>query len=252
MNLTCTVDTRKLNLGIAVAMDYTKRTLAEKCNSVAYFVARGAYERTPFVAVERINQELAVKGNPVMGRSGKALKGKFTYASLRTVSTKNRDVPLAALIINKMVKQGGRSLGKGFNLAQSPFKGLPRALGAQKMAAFIDKLIKKRRSSTHFLASGWIPAMKIFDKYAKKNESRSATPDLGTGKPAVEGVTVSAMIENDVGARGPVAASSNKALLTYGTPALQSSIDAEGTSQMNHALKAMEMELSGKTNAHWK
>jgi hypothetical protein len=253
-----------LEEGIKAAQLYSERTLPQIVNISAYYIALDARDQTRFVDVGRIDAELSTMVEPVYGRSGKVLKSKKMYAALANVRiAKGRMagklVPLAALIIQKMV--GSYEFLRGderYPLSHSPFKGFNRALGAQKMAYYIDKLIKGRHSSTHYLASGWTPVVEAlkrccgnFIKGGRVHYAGLNNPELGYAKPATEN-DATCTIENLVGEKGEHAERANEQLHLIAGPALQRAVDNEGVKQMQYALDHANKELAATVNPLWK
>lgn len=259
MDIGVQIDTRNLEAGIAAGRKFSHRSLAQTVNSAMYYVAVDAQSRTPFVTPATIDAELSAIVAPVIGRTGKALKGKKAYLTGKTAytgvrkSSQGKEVPLAALIINKMAKEG-KSLGKGFTLSRSPFAGVPRALGAQKMKAFVDRLIKNRRRSTHFLQAGYRDAIDTLKSIVRGNVTGNNSiggKGLGFVVPAVAGVEVYGRMENDVGEGGEHAAEHNEALFIHSAPALQQAVDSEGYTRIARALQATEKDLADRIKPHW-
>jgi hypothetical protein len=220
----------------------------------------------PHSTASQIQQEFAVQKLPVQGISGRNLKNKFFYKSGKA-NIRGREVELAVLIIQARARAGSKynsRTGSRWQIPEHPFKGLPRALQHQKMAALIDRMIKGRDSSTHFLAAGFIAptkafaaAMGRFHGSGGKNmpggkESRSEA-NLGAGIPAKDGTYLAiGRILNLIGTQGKNAASMNRALFMHGEPTLQRAIDREGQAQMDWAMKKFVRDNSQAVNKHWK
>lgn len=269
--ITITVDTARLVAGIRAAMAYTKRTMPQMINTSAYFVANAAFKGTPSVNPATIDSELGTLVIPTIGRSGKALKNKGTFGADKMVTVvrngKSSEVPLAVLIIQARSNPSSKFnqlTGGAYALPRSPFKGFNRSLGNQKMAALIDKMIKRRHQGVHFLAAGWLPAIQALAGRAGRRFMRGATAtpgggknatigSLGSSKAAVEGgLECYAMIENAVGTQGKNAKNHNAALLTHGTVPLQEAMDGEGERNIQYGLRKMHEELQKEVGQHWK
>lgn len=257
MNVSVAIDTSGLTRGIAAASQYSKRTLPQIVNTSAYWVAVNARKEMPFVAAEKVDSELGVIATPVVGKRGVALKRKKTLAGK---AMGRIGVPLAAMIVVARAKAGSRynqSTNARYALPKNPFKGVSRAEGAAAMRALVDKMLKARHRSGHFLQAGWLGAIRMLRGLVNASflqtaaESASGGNNLGTASPASEGATCQASIENLVGLEGQNAASFNQALHRYGTGPLQRAIDGEGRRQMEYALKKAELGLANAAAPSW-
>lgn len=264
--LSAVVDHSKLTAGLEAAAKYTRRSLAQMVNTAACEVAIGAKNGMPFVPMGRIDAELAVITVPRIGKRGKPLKTKSNYAGGMSATQRNNSAPLAVLIIqarsNRLSRYSFLTAGRYYS-GRSPFYGVSRAQGAAAIAAAVSRMIKARHSSTHFLMSGWLPAIKrLLPLSANKWRRRSAGPpldghpfdeSLGDATPAREGgFAVIAVIENLVGMDGKNAASFNMALIKYGTEPLQRAMDNEGARNLEYALSKMGGDLKQITDSTWK
>lgn len=275
MNVHVTIDTSRLSDGLAAAAKYTKRTLPQVVNTAAYWIAVNAKNSMPYVEVKKIDIELGTIVTAVIGKRGQPLSKK--YAKNRRLSGGKmgdivKDVPLAALIIAASAKPGSRynSLTNSrWAIGKNPFKGVSRAAGAATMRSLIHRMINRRHSSSKFLLSGWIPAIQKLLPYSMQKFMRgSGNPltgvkeflggagvnghsEFGSATPAVDGFTVMAVIENNIGAMGKNAENYNQALIRYGAPVLQSAVDREGDQQMKYALGKMEKEMKTEVDKYW-
>jgi hypothetical protein len=264
---TVRVDGTRLNRGIELAMEFTTRAPADTVNFAAKEVAFGAYARTPVTGASRVDAELGVIGRPVIGVSGKTLKGKFNYkgTAKKRVVRNGRvvEVPFAVLIVQARTRPGSNYnvlTGGRYQLPPGIYKGLTAKQGQMLMAMYVDLMIKARhRSANGFIRAGFIPAMTLFKalspvKYGGGggNIPPGQNTLLGRAVPALAGQTdVFAIIENDAGVDNRNA-SHNAAMLRVGAPALQAAMDEEGRKQMEYALrKAGEEDLRRPVQAAW-
>ena len=277
MNVTVEIDTSRLNLGLRLARQYSHSTLPELVNTAACVVAYFAKNETPYVTIQRIDEELGTIVTPVIGKRGKPLSQKNAenkiYSGGKTVTVNGREVPIAALIISASVVRpdiGATPSAKKYNQlthfrwarASSPFKGVSRAAGAAAMKAAISRMIKRRHSSIKFLMSGWTPVVQALLPLSKTKFIRGSPPlndkknyygaELGHATPATMGDVCVATIENLVGMEGPNAENYNAALMTHGMAALQSAVDREGNYEIEYACKKMEKELADFVNPIWR
>jgi hypothetical protein len=272
MPITVTLDMSRLNRGIEESGRYSRRTTPELVNTAAYWVAVNAKAGMPFVTAERVDTEMGTIVSPVIGVSGKVLKRPKFFSSGKKVSVRGsgggaaREVPLAAMIVAARAKAGSKYnqlTNNRYALSRNPFKGFSRSLGAQKMAALVNKMIASRHSSGRFLMAGWIPVVQGLRPYTAQRFLRGGASasegsgafyggELGRASAAKEGERCTAVIENDVGGQGENAVSMNRALLQYGSGPLQAALDGEGTRMIEYGLRKMEAELAERVNREWK
>lgn len=257
MEIDCKIDVSGLVRGIAAGRKFSRKALSKTINSALLHVAVDAQDRTPFVQVQTIDAELNAVRAAVVGRSGKALKGKASFTTGRNVRhpTTGQMVPLAALIIQAKAGGDNATLGKGFSLTRSPFFGVSRSLGAQKMRYYVDRLVKNRHRSTHFLASGWREAIEILKTMVSsglRGQEGIGGQGLGSAIPAPEGDSTRGEMANEVGEQGPDAKAANEALWIHAAPALQAALDEEGRGRLNVALKKMGSEFQEAVQPHWR
>ncbi len=256
-----------LQRGLALASAHTKRTLPELVNTSGYWIAINAKAGLPFVTPEKIDIELWTIKTPVIGARGKPLKRKKFYRAGFSPQQRSEAAPLAALIIQARARPGSAYndlTNNRYALAASPFKGVSREAGAARMAALIDKMIKQRHRSGHFLIAGWIPNIRTLAPLASQKFLRGGPSplegqrsyygaNLGEATPARPNLLLCiCKIENHVGTQGPNAANFNRALILYGQPGLQSAVDREGKQQAQYGLQKAGAELKQLVDKHWK
>jgi hypothetical protein len=231
------IDSTGLNTGLKAARGYSDRSVPELVNTAAYWVSVNSQRLMPVVRAPKIDSELAVISNPVIGKRGKALKNRKTYTAAPQASA---TPPLAVMIVAARANPNSRynqRTNQRYALAKNPFKGVSREAGRAAMRAFVDAMIKMRRSSGGFLAAGWGQVASKLHAFAKHK-----------WMPGKSGAECTVTIENIVGMEGANAASHNAALLTEGAPGLQRAVDYEGKRQMEYALKHFEKELAELVN----
>lgn len=194
-------------------MRHTKRTYTEVLNTKAFFIARKALAFTKKASAQDIGDTLgrlvAVRRTSLTLRSVKSQR--FELAPAREY-----DAPLAALIVNARAAPGEGKYGPQMTLA-------------------IRKMINSRMRSIAFLKSGWIPAIRILEPYAR--DKRGAAPrdpqarifgqEKGSAVPAIEGETMITSIINSALGTG---ATGSKALAKYGGEALDRAFADEAAS----------------------
>jgi hypothetical protein len=254
--ISVTIDSSGLNAAIAKALEFSKRTPAQMCNTVALEVAIAAKNNTPFVPVSRIDTELDVIATPVIGKRCKPLKNKKTFSGGAT----NGDVPLAVLIVQARANPSSiyNQRTNSRYAMSSPFKGVSREAGRIAAAAAVHRMIASRHSSPHFLQAGWLEPIDLLrpfsvNKYRQSlvmpTGGQSNFSKFGDAKPAVAGqLNTACTIENNIGYDGKNAASFNEALLKYGTEPLQRAVDNEGLKAMNYYWSKAGAEMEREFN----
>lgn len=268
INISCKIDTSKLNQGLAIAAQFTKRTPAEAVNTAGLEVAINAKYRTPFVKVKTIDEELGTMSIPTIGRNGRELNQKYSKNKTfygTAMGDLQKEVPLTVLIMMARARPGSNYnilTNNRYAIPQGSFKGFSRALMLFKMQTMIDNMIKQRHQSGNFLMVGWNPAIEILKRYSVNKWRRGGPPsregennyrggDLGSATAAQPGAELAiCIIENNIGGEGVNAANFNRALLEYGTEPLQRALDDEGAKQMQYFLDhAGKAELEKPFNA---
>lgn len=255
------INMKGLEKGMAAGLLFTKRTPVQVVNTAAYWVALNTRDAIPFVTPEKIDTELSVIQNPVIGKRGKPLKRKKVYTPKAT-----GEAPLAALIVAARANPSSyynRVTNARYLLTKNPFKGVSRAAGRAAMALLIDKMVKARHKSGRFLKSSFVPIVRALFPFAAQKYvpgGGSVTGDrgsyygTGTGvaSPAREGNRIVATISSLLGMEGRNAPSHNRALWTFAAPVLQDMVDREGRKQMEYALKKGGVEFKEALERHWK
>ena len=260
------VDTRKLTEAIRWRRDALKsRTMREIVCTAALEVAIGARANMPYVEQSTIDSELGVFVTPPMNKRGsRAIYTRKTriYGSMRQNLTQkpwlHTNAPIAALIINAQVNYQSvynAATNRRYYRAASPFKGKSRIAGRAAMSAAINRMIRSRHSSTHFLQSGWVAAIRALAPHSSNRGRASlAGPDRGNiwdkGRAIITetNASVSVLIENAIGLEGINAQNFNAALWLHGADGLQAAVDAEAASMTRHILDQLTKD-DAKANA---
>ncbi len=271
------IDTTKLTAAFELAIRYSTRAPEKMVRDSAFYVAVKAQNLTPFVSQATIDTELGTLVTPRMGKRGQPLSQKYaknkTLSSGRRVTTnRGTAVPLMAMIIQASVIRPdvARSTpaAKRYNQLthfrwariSSPFRGVSRAAGAAAMRAAVDRAIKSRHSSTHFLAAGWVAVCQKLRAYRYGGAPALDVPaglapdaSLGTFTVTGTGAKVTITIENLVGmlpgARGNNSENYNRALHQYGAGPLQQAVDEQARNMFDRYLPRMQSELAAPFNA---
>src|ERR1035437_3203558 len=139
-----------------------RRTIQEQCVTSATFIAARAQKGMAFVVIGTIDAELEVEVFPLTatGRPSKAKKPKkFSVAPQKGVR-----VPIGVLIVMARMNEGSK-----YNKDTGSRWALPNNLPTGKdtkqarmgmIEAFLQKMTMARHSSTHFLLTGWTPAIR--------------------------------------------------------------------------------------------
>jgi hypothetical protein len=258
-----TWDHSRLTAAINRRLQFPGRSEAQIVNTAAFWIAANTKATTPFVPVPRIDAELAVRVTPRIGKRGQVLSQRSARNRILSgaagTARISPSIPLAALIIQASATRGSnynRRTNNRWARTASPFAGVSRARGAQLMRETIHRMISARYSSTHFLQSGWVRAVRALRPFAVNKFRRGSAPPLedastdrggmprGEGIPAVEGShTVFAMIENATGMAGTVnAANYNQALITHGAQALENAVRTESRLMEEYAARQMDKD----------
>jgi hypothetical protein len=259
MNIFAHVDTSGLTQAINVRSKLmsSKRTMRQIVCTAAHEIAIGAAQRMPYVETSTIDSELNVwysLGKTAKGKASKAKRnmiantGKVRLGAGGMGGVINR-VPLAALIINAQVMgvRSGKSSQPGMSRYNqlthmryarpySPFAGVSRRQGREAMRAAVNRMIRARHSSTHFLQSGWNYAINaLAGETANRGRrrmvgfktKRASSQTMGEVTIRSDAHSAWVYVANEAGAQSLNATSFNEALWRHGQPGLQASIAEE-------------------------
>lgn len=126
-------------------MAVTKRSLAYVLNQKGFSVAIAASKLTAKADKAKIASDLNAAGQG--------------------------GAPIAALIINKALKEGG---ARGKRISKIVGEPMGRGLFGAKMKEAVRKFIASRRASSAFLRSGWLPGVAVFAKAIGKSPAKNA------------------------------------------------------------------------------
>lgn len=252
------IDSSRLNAALKISGEFSRRTPAELANTAGFFAMRDAVRKAPKVPVSRIDKELAVEVQAVIGRRGKPLSTKYARNQVLvgragTARPPLAHVPIAAIIMSARANPRSnynRSTNNRYAISHSPWKGVDRKTGAALMKAAISRMIKARHSAVAFLASSLIPVIRgleahvdrryrrgvpAMDSEASRSYKRSRV-DKGHVAPAFPGeISANCTIEIVIGMVGVNFASHNEAMHRYLAPVIQAALDTEALKQLTYA-----------------
>jgi len=255
--ITFTVDTTRLNAALDYASKFSARSGRKILMATAFYVAVKAQKMTPHVETSRIDREMGIEvrpGRTKAGRVSKSKKNVVLHGARRITfgaghARAGESMPLAAAIIQASVwpgmtlvelKRYNKLTNNRWLRSRSPYAGVPRPMGRMLMRAAVSRMLKSRRSSTHFLQVGWGVVCKKLRALHFSGEDMvgggwttlSATNmDLGAATYGEGGWKSWVRIENRIGMqpgkKGDNSASYNRALHKYGGPALQAAVNEQ-------------------------
>lgn len=243
MELSAKTDTSVLEQAIVQFLDFSSRTMAEQCVTSMGIILSNARRGTPFTEIGRIDAELEVTSTPVLAKSG-ARKGLPLKSGKANISVPERGVA-AMIVVSRMHPKSPYSVSTGnrWPVAMPATKGA--AAFWQYVQEAAQRMVKARKSSTHYLEAGWIEPIRdclsspfFKGKYRTiKSGNAGSFNSMDRRDPArlgdlvidVTADVVRVYAENDVGAGGNdvLDQKHRQALIRYGTPPLQDAIDKE-------------------------
>lgn len=260
MIATCQIDTTNWLRGHELLHRYSRTMPSEALAKSVAFVVKDAKARTAYVPPDRIDTELAVQVTPVIGARGKPLSTKYAknrvYNANGTGSGGNPypEVPLAWLMIGARANVGSKfnasTSGRWAIAGGHPFKGHSVSEFAGIMSQLVSRMVKSRRSSTHFFEQSWnavltalapfVPAR--YQAYFQGAAGRTGMPnEIGKADMAGRGTLAPSLrIENRLGMDGEfpnLDAQRNAAAHRILEPALQAAIDRNFEEQMEIAAR---------------
>ncbi len=218
-------DQTKFNAALKAHLENTSRTVERVVNGHAFHVALAASKLTtkthPTSIKESLGRYISVHRVSSSGRVSNVRRLRFTQG-------RDHPAPLAALIVN----------------ARRGKKNEPGLYG-RAMTAAMRNLLKVRNRSIAFIASGWIPAIKILGRFADKDGKPGLEASVvqvgarkGTATPARKGSVMVAQIINNAVAKHD----KKGALAHYGARGLQLAFDQETASITKHLADKLKPE----------
>ena len=250
VQMTVVADTRQLETEVFPALlAYGRRTLQEQCVTSATFIAYRAQAGTPAADIATIDDELEVAVVPVLSKQGKR-KGLPIKSGRKNVNVPDVSVAMMIAIarLHPNSKYSGLT-GNRWPVAMPDTEGTGEFMDF--MAQVAARMVLARHSSTHFLKTGWTPAIRTgmaseFFRYNPAFGSRreaGALPNSGSGDHKSGNVDALGVMtidltgddcvvtaSNDIGGEGTndvLLKKYREALIEYGLPALEAAIAQE-------------------------
>lgn len=230
-------DATELNQAIASLSVVSDKLPSEIVNQKSFFIFRDAAEHMQVVEKQTIAVELGAEANSYQLLT-KLESGKYSRAkkNLRTFfgqgDGETGDFPLLAAIVQSRASKSGKP---------SPWAGVSRVVGAQRMADAMQKIYGARQKSRGYFQKGFVNLRYLFKKATRK----LATPGASTA-PAGRSDHIANGVPAREGARAVATffvKSTNHdqedALDKYASPVLQAAFDREASST---AERAAELE----------
>lgn len=260
MVLTVDMDTSRMANAIPKILAFGRRTLQQQCVTSVVFICRRAQELTPAASIARIDAELDRDVTPQRKTNGSAHQN-FMAALAPFPITVGMKIVIARM--NPGSKYS-RETGNRWPLAKPNTKGRMEFL--QYVLNVSERMRSSRHSSTHYLQTGWTPAIMIGIKSDlfrynpafgsrragafRPNSLNDVDPDaLGGLTIDVTGDTCFVVASNDVGeptggSNAVLAKKHREALIRYGTPAANQAIAEE--------VAGIEREVERRFALGWK
>ena len=267
MELTCKVDAGNLNRAIEVLLaGYTKRTPAIAVNTAAFMVARRTFWKMPVVTPQRMDLELTVATVTNMRvatrgkRKGQLVPGKNSIVDM-VPKTEAMMIVVARMHEPGISKTTGQLnynaiTGNYWALSMPParLKGVGGTSNSElfwdKVKQIADRMVLARHSSSGFLRSCWLPAIRMLAPYASRSAGggggqapmpqvgQKMIKDSGWARPATPGgIYAECEIANAAGTQGinsVLYEKHNEALWAVTRDILQEAINAEAMSTIEH------------------
>lgn len=233
------LDTREIKAALREEMKHTKRDAVTAINTHLFYIARGAARLTHRASQQKMDSDFgkAIKLEKIKSgkRFSRSSKGKAVfYAPGRDI-----EAPLLALIVNKRMGRSGKKGLYGFAMEQA-----------------MRLVYAARVRSIAFIASGFIPAIKFFERLADK---KSGAPPMDR-KPKIYGQAKGGGVaarDGEWPVRGIIWNAANAkrdhkdSLEKYGAPALDAAFHAEAQNMMNYVRrKRQEAADKMKSSRH--
>lgn len=239
---------------IGLFLEFSSRTLGEQCVTSLGIICSNARRETPFTEVGRIDAELEVTASPGLLKSGLPSKAKNRQREVVTVP----EGGLANMIVIARMHPGSN-----YSLLTGNRWGLdkPDTHGKAAFMAFVQaassRMVRGRRSSTHYLMAGWIEPIRLClasplfkGKYRTLKAGNAGSFALDHRDPmqlggmtielGADAVTVTAVNEVGAGSNAVLDEKHRAALIRYAGPPLQQAIGKEESDLLVELDKRMQ------------
>lgn len=229
--------------------DLSRHTPAEVCNKKAYHILRKAIWFTEKANYDKMRDSLGQykRMDWKLIKSGRRYSfDKRNIKSFFARGAAKKTAPMLALLIQARVF-GTEKTKK--SLAQSPWKGVPRAEGARRMLEAMRKVWKAKTRSIAFIKSGWITARDIYKQWGagahglppSEPSSIGGPKTIGAPKGGAEPATAglwkcTAKFWNTASTKRET----KQALIKYGQPALEQAFREEETDTMAEVARRLK------------
>ena len=260
--ISASVNVSGIQQAVGLAIKSTSRKLELLLADTAFYAAVKTQAYTPYVELGTIDRELETTVQVGKSATNHMTLGQaIVLARMNPTSKYNRvtggrwALPRPPLDANKFEKAYGDA-----SMARKTFWEIVNNAAERQR--------KARRSSTHFLQSGWkgvfkkIKALGLRGSKSASQSIRAQNNSLNTmstskvdslGAVQRAGMGTSSQwirIENLIGTDGgPLAAEHNAASLAYGIPALQRGVDEQAQDMRTHYLPKVGAELAAEWNS---
>ena len=222
-------DTSELNAALKKLGEVSDKLPSEIVNKKSFFIFRDAAEKMKAVEKETIQTELGASAAHVLRRlkNGKYSRAKNNVKMFFGQGSGNdADLPLAVAILQSRASKG----------KPSPWKGVDRITGAQRMTEALRKFYQARQKSRGYFKKGFQQLRGIFRKSANNlsgggREGENGQLRISNAKPASKN-TSKAIAEFWM--ESPKH-DKKDAIDKYASPVLQAAMDKEASSTAQHA-----------------
>lgn len=271
MDLTCRLDTTKLNQVQAILLRHSNTAPARSINKTALYVIRKAQELTPVVSQSAIDSDMNVTTSPGITKAGKISTAKdrqhetVAFGNRAPDATNSSAMNTAMRIVLARMHPTSRFsilTGNRWGIPKDAIPSFGRGRSTHKefggsatdssslfwawVKQVAERMVKTRHSSTGFLKHSWAAIIYKLIPHA----GGGALPDIGElggganfgeVKPAVEGRSLAiCRCDNTLGignANDVLSEKYNKAAHRILEPVLQRAIDIEFKGKMEYASK---------------
>lgn len=273
------LDMGSLDRAMHMAESWSASTPGFLAIRTAQRIVSKVQDYTPFTSQGTIDTELEVVFAPGKTPTGRLSKqSKNATALFGTQQDAGGEKSLAYLIQLARMAPGSKYNATTNNRWRLPagfemLKGLDKTGRATLLQALADRMLRARHSSTHFLIAGWASSAKkvyaLRGWLSRIEAGEYGGDDLNAGfsnqkvspKPNMSGVkfttgstSAEIVVSNRIGmedsmVNGSNAENYNKALMTYGMPALQRAVDDVSVEMVEHYWPKEQAEMAQAFNA---